>query len=570
MIVEQKSRVGDLRDATTTPSGRRNRLAPTDDLPSSGQLNLGGSASADNTPRVAMISARAESSGTEPWGSTSVGNTPRHSLPGSLCDGMPLQTTTSLPLSAGAPLLPTSSSRGSSSKGSSRGSLHALPSRGDSSTSLKWHVATPNTIRRGSTRRGSCQLPGVEHADTEGDETRTSYLDELRKIDNELQRVHPTFAHYREIFTPCTPEQAAPRLLQLHKLQSTAISINLELIFHERLPDESSSRYLPSNAAPLLPRALARELRSLAMKLFAEPATALEHVSLRVLMLVSRLGVAEAAVADVVGLLDRVERAAEVWQIKAEKCRERADSKSKALPSPPPPPPIDVTKIVALSPLTSLGGDAAALEVLSVRGDSQADATSCTSSALKSAAGRRSSSLDDPGTEGRLFRMLARKTEMLARSGASGPPVAETRGESSASAPPAFVPPASNKKAERRSAKLPSRLSRLLGIAGIRKSGKYAALKALVARALALQIKRAVPGLPLTSFERAKVAHTLSLPNAVLESCVASPTHNMYPRHTSLRLDLLAIGHSSCGPLPCLWQVLARTRLPLAVGGRPL
>ena len=52
-------------------------------------------------------------------------------------------------------------------------------------------------------------------------------------------------------------------MLCSHTLQAVAIAINLELIFHVRLPD-IARRQFPNHAAHLLPIALARHLRALA------------------------------------------------------------------------------------------------------------------------------------------------------------------------------------------------------------------------------------------------------------------------------------------------------------------
>ncbi|KAL1515502.1 hypothetical protein AB1Y20_002125 [Prymnesium parvum] len=139
------------------------------------------------------------------------------------------------------------------------------------------------------------------------DVKRTAYLEELRTIDSTLQHMHPCFAYFRDTFSP---GQAHPRLKTLHELQGKALAINLELIWHFHLP-EAATRLLPRHASVLLPRMIARELRDA----FIGPKAAVEAAE----KIVKRLGLEHSEPELVLLLLERVQRAAEVWQLKYER-----------------------------------------------------------------------------------------------------------------------------------------------------------------------------------------------------------------------------------------------------------
>ena len=343
-----------------------------------------------------------------------------------------------------------------------------------------------------------------EAPNTAPDSARTTYLDALRKLDNELQRVHPTFDQSRDTPAPITPEQLSSRLELLHELHEVAISINLELLSQVQLPDEMARAHLPSRAAPLLPRTLARELRTLAIELRAvssassppsppsPPSTArLPTGALRTTLdvLLDRLGLERLSPQLAAELLDRLERAAEVWQCSADRGAERR------LTAPADPPSVGMGERPR-------------------RRNASTDVTLVRPT-------RRSpeSSLDD-----RPERPLRTPSILLARDARERAPGAATGARAGAGSGAVLGVSGvggdglgggdlSAGRSTRR-----SRWWSLLGRFNGHPDELRAANKALVARALAVRIRSRLPSLPPTGLERAKVAHTSSVANAMLEA----------------------------------------------------
>ena len=326
------------------------------------------------------------------------------------------------------------------------------------------------------------------------DSARTTYLDALRKLDNELQRVHPTFDQSRDTPAPGTPEQLTSRLELLHELHEIAISINLELLSQVQLPDEMARAHLPSRAAPLLPRTLARELRTLARELRAVSSASstarLPTGALRTTLdaLLDRLGLERLSPQLAAELLDRLERAAEVWQCSADRGAERlaaaADPPSVAVGERP------------------------------RRRNASTDVTLVRPT-------RRSpdSSLDDRPerplrTPSILLARISRERAPGAASGAgAGAGAGAVLGASGVGGDGLGGGDLSAGRSTRR-----SRWWSLLGRLNGHPDELRAANKALVARALAVRIRTRLPSLPPTGLERAKVAHTSSVANAMLEA----------------------------------------------------
>ena len=278
---------------------------------------------------------------------------------------------------------------------------------------------------------------------------RNAYLEELRRIDRALQHIHPTFAQSPEV---CTAELARQRHREVRSLQSAAIAINLELSFYVRLPESVGRRHLPTHAAPLLPRPLARQLRLLAGDPRG-PARGVGEVA-------EWLGVGRASEADVLELLDRIERAAEIWQLKSE----------------------ILLGIVHQGSGGKAGGGGKAGSAVAGRPTLER---------------RSSASAAGMGSAPWLGAANGGHADGLERTGTARLP-----------------PPATGRANSLR----PSRLARLLGMASAKQLGAHADGKAVAARALALEIRRLHPGLPQSGLEKAKVAHNRSVANAMLEA----------------------------------------------------
>ena len=114
-----------------------------------------------------------------------------------------------------------------------------------------------------------------------------------------------------EAATKAAHAEHLARLSSLQQIQQAAVAINLELCFQSRLPDVLVSRHLPRHASHVLPRALAVELRSLAV--------APQRARLALEAIAEQWRLRDASAQQVGSILDRVQRAAEIWQHKAER-----------------------------------------------------------------------------------------------------------------------------------------------------------------------------------------------------------------------------------------------------------
>lgn len=306
-------------------------------------------------------------------------------------------------------------------------------------------------------------------------EARTSYLDELRALDRQLQELHPAFLRggggagvVMSSSSASSPsptvsswpgmEEAHPRLLALLALQAIASAIALELVFHVKLPVAVEKR-LPPHAKPLLPKLIANRLRLLAVN----PPEAVRPLE----EFVRELGVPTASDAAVTSLLDRVQRSAEVWQLRVEAYRENHAAKlaeaseNRALPR--------------RSEIDTYASARFSTDATTQRSDEQQQ------------------------------RPIAGVSAPSSKHGGMGNGSGHCGGASSGGG---------SGGALRRAA----RWMRLLGMHSRVAEADYLRGKALVARAFALAIRRARPSLPPTAYEAAKVAHNTSVANAMLEA----------------------------------------------------
>lgn len=269
-------------------------------------------------------------------------------------------------------------------------------------------------------------------------------------------------------------------LLALLTLQAIAIAINLEHVFQVRFPRAAAKR-LPTRAAPLLPKTIARRLRSLASDrpLAAAP---LE-------LLVRRLGVPTASMESAATLLDRVQRAAEVWQIQAEAFR---------------------------------GKHAAArTRIFGRRRRPAADVVARSELRLADGCGLTVSTSGCPLHGGRGLGAISRELIHVSTrfSKTSGAAEMSTPHDSSRRRRPG--------EGAGSGATLRHPSFRMLRTLDAGLEADYLWSKALVARAFALAIRRSRPALPQTAYEVSKVAHSTSVANAMLEAYArALATHS--------------------------------------------
>ena len=145
-----------------------------------------------------------------------------------------------------------------------------------------------------------------------------AYLDELRRLDHALQAVHPAFLS-DEAKLWLSTDDAHQRLVALQLIQVLAISINFELVLHVRLADEVARRHLPRHASALLPKETVAKIKRLAVSSRVDASRTAHALD----QIVSSLGLRTAPDASVEHLLDRVQRACEVWHLKLDEHRHR-------------------------------------------------------------------------------------------------------------------------------------------------------------------------------------------------------------------------------------------------------
>ena len=218
-------------------------------------------------------------------------------------------------------------------------------------------------------------------------------------------------------------------------------------------------------------------------------------------------------------LLDRVQRAAEVWQLRAEAYADRHAAR--------------IAKAACRVPAARAKGGAYAEEaeeeaVLVRRGaGSDKGGVGDLDDAASGVAGE--SARETPRD-----RVLARRSELetyaSARISSAGNHGGSPRAANRAAASTSTSGVASSGKQSSSSKRPRRRMARLLRLVGLTSplhESSYLHAKALVARALALAIRRARPDLPPTPFEASKVAYNPSVANAMLEAYArALATHS--------------------------------------------
>jgi hypothetical protein len=192
-------------------------------------------------------------------------------------------------------------------------------------------------VNVGFNRQGSMSLllrGGSSNADAPESVNNRLLLSQLREMDVVLQRVHPCFAPARSSFSAW---DTAPVVEALRKIHSSALALHTEVVARCELPKEARA-VLPPRASALLPKEVLTELDAASA---AEPAALEVAAGKAAARLVQALRIAEADPAAAFELLERVQRAAEVWAAKAQASGAEVSeigSGSPAAAARPPPP----------------------------------------------------------------------------------------------------------------------------------------------------------------------------------------------------------------------------------------
>jgi len=129
-------------------------------------------------------------------------------------------------------------------------------------------------------------------------------------MDVVLQRAHPCFAPAR---SSLSPGDTKPLVEALRKIHSSALALHTEVVAGFELPNEARA-FLPPRASALLPRGVLTELDAASA---AEPAALDAAAGVSAAKVIQALRIADAEPALAFELLERVQRAAEVWAAKA-------------------------------------------------------------------------------------------------------------------------------------------------------------------------------------------------------------------------------------------------------------